>query len=61
VIWVIQQWQAKPGVGETASMGLWENVRHPDGMPMMYSRKCEAQIALRALPRGRYRITSVRD
>jgi hypothetical protein len=51
MIWVIQQW----------TNGKWDNSRHPDGQPMWYPRKSAAQIALRSLSRGRYRIIQVRD
>ena len=50
MVWIIQQWV----------FGQWANRMGPHG-PMYFGRKCEAQIALRSLPRGRYRIVQVRD
>jgi hypothetical protein len=50
MIWVIQQWLD----------GAWCNYYHGNEV-RCYSRKSEAQIALRILPHGRYRIISVRD
>jgi len=52
MVWVIQVW----------SNGAWQNARHAiSGIPLMYPRKSAAQIALRSLPRGRYRILQVKD
>jgi hypothetical protein len=51
MVWIIEKW----------INGGWRPVRHGNGMPLYYPRKCVAQIALRALPRGRYRIISVRN
>lgn len=50
MVWVIDQWLD----------GAW-CVKFGLHGPMYFNRKCEAQIALRTLPKGRYRIRSVRD
>ena len=54
MMYIIEYWTA----------GKWSYIRRDNGMPFMFTRKAEAQIALRsvndAVP-GRYRITLVRD
>lgn len=50
-IYVIQRY-AHPG---------WLSLKDRQGIVIWYYRRCDAQIALRALPRGRYRIAKIRD
>lgn len=51
MIWLIQQWHK----------GDWHNLRDIHGAPVWYFRKCDAQIWLRKLPQGRYRIVKIKD
>ena len=65
MIWIIQQWIKRPGVGETASEGLWEHVRDSHGVPLMFSYKVDVEREMSRLKcnnrQVKFRLQHIKD